>query len=62
MLRARAATAAGTGYALSHGSVCTMETLAGTGVTPRFMQIFVYRDRSFTHEFIDRAAAPATTA
>ena len=54
---ARAAIAAGTGYALSHGSVCTMETLAGTGVTPRFMQIFVYRDRTFTHEFIDRAAA-----
>jgi len=54
---ARAAISAGTGYALSHGSVCTMETLAGTGVTPRFMQIFVYRDRIFTHEFIDRAAA-----
>jgi len=54
---ARAAIAAGTGYALSHGSVCTMEDLAGTGIAPRFMQIFVYRDRSFTHEFIDRAAA-----
>ena len=54
---ARAAIAAGTGYALSHGSVCTMEVLAETGIAPRFMQIFVYRDRSFTHEFIDRAAA-----
>ena len=54
---ARAAIAAGTGYALSHGSVCTMEVLAETGIVPRFMQIFVYRDRSFTHEFIDRAAA-----
>ena len=54
---ARAAIAAGTGYSLSHGSVCTMEVLAGTGIAPRFMQIFVYRDRSFTHEFIDRAAA-----
>ncbi|HET7718262.1 MAG TPA: alpha-hydroxy acid oxidase [Bauldia sp.] len=54
---ARAAIAAGTGYALSHGSVCTMEVLAGTGIAPRFMQIFIYRDRSFTHEFVDRAAA-----
>jgi isopentenyl diphosphate isomerase/L-lactate dehydrogenase-like FMN-dependent dehydrogenase len=54
---ARAALAAGTGYVLSHGSVCSLETLAETGVAPRFMQIHVYRDRSFTHEFIDRAAA-----
>jgi L-lactate dehydrogenase (cytochrome)/(S)-mandelate dehydrogenase len=56
-MSARAAMAAGTGYALSHGSICTIEALAETGATPRFMQVFVYRDRSFTHEFIDRAAA-----
>jgi len=57
LMSARAAAAAGSAYALSHGSICTMEALAATGAAPRFMQIFVYRDRSFTHEFIDRAAA-----
>lgn len=54
---ARAAIAAGAGFVLTHASICTLEEVAGTGVSPRFMQIFVYRDRSFTHEFIDRAAA-----
>ncbi len=54
---ARAAQAAGTGYCLSHGSVCTLEQLAQTGAAPRWMQIFVYQDRSFTHEHIARAAA-----
>lgn len=53
---ARAAQAAGTGYCLSHGSVCTLEQLAQTGVSPRWMQIFVYKDRSFTEEHISRAA------
>lgn len=54
---ARAAQAAGTAYCLSHGSVCTLETLAGTGVSPRWMQVFIYRDRSFTRELVERAAA-----
>ncbi len=54
---ARAAMAAGAGFVLSHASICTLEDVAGTGVSPRFMQIFVYRDRSFTHQFVDRATA-----
>ncbi len=54
---ARAAAAAGTAYCLSHGSVCTLEALAGTGAAPRWMQVFVYRDRGFTRELTDRAAA-----
>lgn len=54
---ARAATAAGTAYCLSHGSVCTLEALAETGVAPRWMQVFVYRDRGFTRELTERAAA-----
>lgn len=54
---ARAAAAAGTAFCLSHASVCTMETLAETGVRPRWMQIFVYTDRGFTEEFVRRAAA-----
>jgi isopentenyl diphosphate isomerase/L-lactate dehydrogenase-like FMN-dependent dehydrogenase len=54
---ARAAAAAGTGYCLSHGSVCTLEELAATGVTPRWMQVFLYRDRGFTEELARRAQA-----
>ena len=54
---ARAAAAAGTAYCLSHGSVCSLETLAGLATKPRWMQVFVYKDRAFTREMIDRAAA-----
>jgi L-lactate dehydrogenase (cytochrome)/(S)-mandelate dehydrogenase len=54
---ARAAAAAGVGYCLSHGSVCTLEALAALGTAPRWMQVFVYRDRGFTRELADRAAA-----
>lgn len=54
---ARAAAAAGTAYCLSHGSVCRLEDLPRTGSAPRWMQVFVYRDRSFTFELANRAAA-----
>lgn len=54
---ARAAIQAGTAYCLSHGSVCTLEQLAETGVAPRWMQVFIYRDRGFTRELTERAAA-----
>jgi L-lactate dehydrogenase (cytochrome)/(S)-mandelate dehydrogenase len=54
---ARAAQAAGTAFCLSHASTCTIEDLAATGATPRWMQVFIYRERGFTKEFIDRAAA-----
>jgi L-lactate dehydrogenase (cytochrome)/(S)-mandelate dehydrogenase len=53
---ARAAAAAGTAFCLSHGSVCTLEELAGTGSAPRWMQVFVYKDRGFTRELAERAA------
>jgi L-lactate dehydrogenase (cytochrome)/(S)-mandelate dehydrogenase len=53
---ARAAAAAGTAYCLSHGSVCTLEQLAETGVAPRWMQVFIYRERDFTRELTERAA------
>jgi isopentenyl diphosphate isomerase/L-lactate dehydrogenase-like FMN-dependent dehydrogenase len=52
---ARAAASAGTAYCLSHGSVCTIEDLAGTGAAPRWMQVFVFRDRGFTRELTERA-------
>ena len=51
---ARAAAAAGTGQCLSHGSVCTLEQFAGTGISPRWMQVFVYKDRAFTRELTER--------
>ena len=54
---ARATMAAGTAFCLSHGSVCTLEAVAGTGVAPRWMQIFIYRDRDDTRAFVDRAEA-----
>ena len=54
---ARAAAAAGTAFCLSHGSTCTMEELAASSAGPRWMQVFIYRDRGFTREFVERAAA-----
>jgi L-lactate dehydrogenase (cytochrome)/(S)-mandelate dehydrogenase len=54
----RASAAAGTAYCLSHGSVCTLEQLADSaGEANRWMQVFVYRDRGFTRELAERAAA-----
>lgn len=53
----RAAAAAGTAYCLSHGSVCTLEDLASTaGSANHWMQVFIYRDRGFTRELVERAA------
>ena len=54
---ARAAAAAGTFYCASHGSACTLEDIAATGISPRWMQVFVYRDRGFTREMVERAQA-----
>jgi L-lactate dehydrogenase (cytochrome)/(S)-mandelate dehydrogenase len=53
---ARAAQSAGTAYCLSHGSVCTLEKLADCGASPRWMQVFIYKDRGFTRELSERAA------
>jgi L-lactate dehydrogenase (cytochrome) len=54
---ARAAAAAGTAFCLSHGSVCTIEMLAQCGASPRWMQVFIFRDRGFTRELTERAAS-----
>lgn len=59
---ARAAAAAGTAYCLSHASVCTLEQLAGTGVTPRWMQTYIYKDRDLTREIAERAQSAGYTA
>jgi L-lactate dehydrogenase (cytochrome)/(S)-mandelate dehydrogenase len=53
---ARAAAAEGTAFCLSHGSVCRLEEVARSE-TPRWMQVFIYRDRGFTRELTERAAA-----
>jgi L-lactate dehydrogenase (cytochrome)/(S)-mandelate dehydrogenase len=52
---ARASAAAGTGYCLSHASVCRLEEVPPNG--PRWMQVFIFRDRGFTRELTERAAA-----
>ena len=54
---ARAAASAGTAYCLSHGSVCKLEDIPRIGTAPRWMQVFIYRDRGFTEELANRAAA-----
>ncbi len=52
---ARAAARQGTIYCLSHGSVCRLEELAELGDAPRWMQVFIYKDRQFTQELARRA-------
>lgn len=54
---ARAAASAGTAFCLSHGSVCKLEALPRIGTAPRWMQVFIYRDRGFTEELANRARA-----
>jgi len=59
---ARAASVSGIAYCASHGSVCTLEEIAGTSVEPRWMQVFVYKDRGFTREMVERADAARYSA
>ncbi len=59
---ARATAAAGTAYCLSHASVCTLEELAKTSVTPRWMQTYIYKDRELTREIAERSAAAGYSA
>ena len=54
---ARAAKAAGTVYAMSHGSTIPIEDLAREPGGRLWMQVFVYRDRALTQSFIERAHA-----
>ncbi len=54
---ARAAGTARTAFCLSHGSVCTLEEAAAAATGPRWMQVFVYRDRGLTRAFVERAQA-----
>jgi L-lactate dehydrogenase (cytochrome)/(S)-mandelate dehydrogenase len=54
---ARAAAAAGTAYVMSHGATVTLEELAREAPGNLWMQIFPYKDRGQTQDFVDRAHA-----
>jgi L-lactate dehydrogenase (cytochrome) len=52
---ARAAAKAGTVYVMSHGSTVTIEDLAREVTGPKWLQLFMYRDRGLTRSFAERA-------
>jgi len=54
---ARAAARAGIVYTMSHGSTVTIEDLAREVPTPKWFQLFLYRDRGLTRSFAERAQA-----
>lgn len=54
---ARAAARFGTIYTVSHASTCTIEEIAAATPGPKWMQVFLYKDRGITAEFAARAAA-----
>ena len=54
---ARAAARFGTIYSLSHASTASMETIGGATSGPKWMQVFLYKDRGLTSEFAGRAGA-----
>ena len=54
---ARAAARFGTVYSTSHASTATMETIGAATTAPKWMQVFLYKDRGLTAEFAARAAA-----
>jgi L-lactate dehydrogenase (cytochrome) len=57
LLAARAADRAGAGFALSTYASNSIEEIAAAGISPRWFQLYVSRDRKKTHELIDRAQA-----
>lgn len=54
---ARAADAAGLAYCLSTLGTTTIEEVAALTNAPRLFQIYIFRDRGLTREFVDRAKA-----
>jgi isopentenyl diphosphate isomerase/L-lactate dehydrogenase-like FMN-dependent dehydrogenase len=54
---ARAAARFGTIYCTSHASTATIEDIGAATPGPKWMQVFLYRDRGLTAEFAARAAA-----
>ncbi len=54
---ARAAARFGTIYCTSHASTATIEAIGSATSGPKWMQVFLYKDRGLTAEFAARAAA-----
>jgi L-lactate dehydrogenase (cytochrome)/(S)-mandelate dehydrogenase len=54
---ARAAARFGTIYCTSHASTATLEEIGAATPKPKWMQVFLYKDRGLTAEFAARAAA-----
>ncbi len=54
---ARAAARFGTIYTTSHASTSTIEEIGAATGGPKWMQVFLYKDRGLTHQFITRAKA-----
>jgi isopentenyl diphosphate isomerase/L-lactate dehydrogenase-like FMN-dependent dehydrogenase len=54
---ARAAARFGTIYTTSHASTSTIEEIGACTAWPKWMQVFLYKDRAITAEFAARAAA-----
>ena len=54
---ARAAAAMGAVMQVSAGSILTMEEIAAAAPGRKWLQLFLYKDRGLTREFLQRAAA-----
>ena len=54
---ARAAARFGTIYSTSHASTATIEEIGAATPGPKWMQVFLYKDRGLTAEFAARAAS-----
>src|ERR1700689_3568406 len=54
---ARAAARFGTIYCTSHAATATIEEIGAATPGPKWMQVFLYKDRGLTAEFAARAAA-----
>src|SRR5262249_20524473 len=48
--------AGATAFCWSPGSGARLEEVAATGASPRWMQVFIYKDRGFPRELAERAA------
>jgi 4-hydroxymandelate oxidase len=59
---AKAAKAAGTAFILSSLSNTAMESVFAQAASPRWFQLYVYRDRAITLELVKRAAAAGAEA
>jgi len=57
LLAARAASRAGAGMALSTYASNSIEEIAETGISPRWFQLYVSRDRAMSDSLVDRAQA-----